>query len=94
MNRVRMMIVAFVALALSGVVTYMAYRLLSSRLAPSPDKTVSIVVAVEKLGLGTRIGPGQVRTVAWPKALLPEGVFREWSYPSAALLIQTSDLRQ
>ncbi len=77
MNRVRMMIVAFVALTLSVVVTFLAYRLLSSRLAPSPDQTVQIVVALEKVGVGTRIGPEHVRTVAWPKALLPEGGFSD-----------------
>ena len=77
MNRVRMLIIAFVALALSGVVTFMAYRLLSSRLAPSPAQTTPVVVAVEKIGLGARIGPAQVRTVAWPKALRPEGTFSD-----------------
>jgi len=72
-----MLVVAFVALALSLVVTFLAYRLLSSRLAPSPEQTVQIVVAVEKIGVGTRIGPQHVRTVAWPKALLPEGGFAD-----------------
>ena len=77
MNRVRMMIVAFVALTLSVVVTFLAYRLLSSRLAPSPEQTVQIVVALDKVGIGTRIGPEHVRTVAWPKALRPEGAFSD-----------------
>src|SRR5262249_4040187 len=73
MNRSRMLIFAFFALALSVFVTYYAYKMLSNRLYPPSEETISVVVAGEKLSLGTRLTEQQVRTVAWPKATLPEG---------------------
>ena len=73
MNRSRMLIFAFFALALSVFVTYYAYRMLSNRLYPPTEETVNVVVANEKLSLGTRLTEQQVKVVAWPKATLPEG---------------------
>jgi len=40
-----MLVFAFFALALSGLVAYYAYRMLSNRLAPPTEETVAIVVA-------------------------------------------------
>src|SRR5262245_33372237 len=75
MNRTRMLVFAFFALALSGLVAYYAYRMLSNRLAPPAEETVQVVVASEKLALGNRLTDQQLRLVSWPKATLPEGVF-------------------
>ena len=77
MNRTRMVVFAFFALALSGAVTYYAYRMLSNRLSPPTDETVPIVVAAEKLSLGTRLTEQQLRIANWPKANLPEGRFSD-----------------
>ena len=77
MNRSRMMIFAFFALALSGLVAYYAYRVLSNRLGPPVDETVQIVVAAEKLSLGNRLTEQQLRVANWPKANLPEGHFAD-----------------
>ena len=77
MNRTRMIVFAFFALALSGLVAYYAYRMLSNRLAPPTEETVQIVVAGEKLTLGNRLTDAQLRTASWPKANLPEGHFSD-----------------
>ncbi|MEK6321630.1 MAG: Flp pilus assembly protein CpaB [Acidobacteriota bacterium] len=77
MNRSRMLIFAFFALALSGLVAYFAYRVLSNRLSPPVEDTVQIVVAVEKLTLGNRLTEQQLRVANWPKANLPEGHFSD-----------------
>ncbi|MFY9570664.1 MAG: Flp pilus assembly protein CpaB, partial [Blastocatellia bacterium] len=70
----RMLILAVLALALSGAVAYYAYRILKNRLSPS-DETVQIVVALEKLSLGARITEQQLRLTPWPKATPLEGSF-------------------
>ena len=77
MNRTRMIVFAFFALALSGLVAYYAYRMLSNRLAPPTEETVAIVVAAEKLSLGNRLTETQLRVANWPKANLPEGHFSD-----------------
>jgi pilus assembly protein CpaB len=77
MNRTRMIVFAFFALALSGLVAYYAYRMLSNRLAPPTEETVSIVVATQKLNLGDRITEQHLRVAAWPVANLPEGRFSD-----------------
>jgi len=77
MNRTRMIVFALFALALSGLVAYYAYRMLSNRLAPPADETVQIVVATEKLILGNRLTDTQLRVADWPKATLPDGIFSD-----------------
>jgi len=77
MNRTRMVVFALFALALSGAVTYYAYRMLSNRLSPPTEETVQIVVAAEKLSLGTRLAEQHLRIANWPKANLPEGRFSD-----------------
>jgi len=77
MNRTRMIVFAFFALALSGLVAYYAYRMLSNRLAPPTEETVQIVVASEKLTLGNRLTEQQLRVANWPIANLPEGRFSD-----------------
>ncbi len=76
MNRNRMLVLAVVALILSGAVTYLAYRLLQSRLKPVDDIT-QVVVATEKLPLGTRLTEKQVKLSPWPKATPIQGSFSD-----------------
>jgi len=76
MNRNRMLILAVVALILSGGVTYLAYRVLQTRLRP-PDVTTQIVVAAKKLDLGMPITKDDVQLVAWPKSAQLEGSFND-----------------
>jgi pilus assembly protein CpaB len=72
----RMLILTVVALALSVGVAYYAYRLLESRLSPS-DETTQIVVALEKLPLGSRLTEQQLRLTPWPTATPLEGSFAD-----------------
>jgi pilus assembly protein CpaB len=70
----RMLILAVFALALSAAIAYYAYRILKNRLNPS-DETTQIVVALEKLPLGSRLTEQQLRLSPWPKATPLEGSF-------------------
>lgn len=73
-----MLILAIIALILSGGVTYLAYRLLKSRLQPVEDNA-QIVVAAEQLPLGTRLIEKQVKVVSWPKSTPVAGSFSDAS---------------
>jgi pilus assembly protein CpaB len=75
MNRTRMVIITLIALSASGLVTFLAYRMLSRRLNPTSEDMTEIVVAAEKLTLGTRLTKSQLRMVPWPKAVALEGSF-------------------
>ena len=77
MNRTRMLVFAFFALALSGLVAYYAYKMLSNRLAPPTEQTVAIVVASQKLNLGDRVTEQNLKLTNWPAASLPEGRFTD-----------------
>ena len=77
MNRLRMLILAAFSLLLSGVVTFVAYRMLKNRLTTKPTEEVQIVVATQKLSLGTRLTAEHLRTVAWPKSATIEGGFAD-----------------
>lgn len=72
MNRNRMLVLAAVALLMSGAVTYLAYRVLQARIQP-PQATTKIVVAAKKLELGYRITKDDVRLADWPKSTPLEG---------------------
>jgi pilus assembly protein CpaB len=74
MNRNRMLVLAIVALILSGGVTYLVYHVMQSRLQPA-QVTSKVVVASRRLGLGSRITNDDVKLVDWPKSALLEGSF-------------------
>jgi len=75
MNRNRMLMLAFVALALSGVVTFLSYRLIRDKLRPADD-TANIVVVTQRVSLGMRLTPAQLRMAPWPKAAMCPACFR------------------
>lgn len=72
MNRNRMLILAVVALMLSGGVTYLAYRVLQTRITP-PAETVQVVVAAKPLPVGVRLMKEDVTLAGWPKATPLQG---------------------
>jgi pilus assembly protein CpaB len=76
MNRTRMMALAGVALVLSLAVTMFTYRVLRNRLQPPPEMG-QIVIANEKMSLGTRLTIADVRLVPWPRAVPIEGSFQD-----------------
>jgi pilus assembly protein CpaB len=75
MNRFRMMVIAFICLALSILVTIVVYRSLDRRLNPRAAGISQVVVAAEKLPLGTRLEESHLRAIAWPANSVPEGTF-------------------
>jgi pilus assembly protein CpaB len=69
-----MLVFAFFAVALSVLVAFLAYRVLQSRLTVSSDNA-QIVVAVEKLSVGTRLTEQQLRLAPWPSNIPMQGSF-------------------
>lgn len=76
MNRNRMLVLAIVALILSGGVTYLAFKVLQTRLKPA-EVTDKVVVAAKKLPLGYRLTKNDVKLVEWPKSTPLEGSFND-----------------
>jgi pilus assembly protein CpaB len=72
MNRTRMLMLASVALVLSVAVTFLTYRLLRQRLQP-PDEMTTIVVASQRIALGSRLTAQDIRVAPWPKAAVVAG---------------------
>lgn len=75
MNRTRLLLIGLVALLLSGFVTVIVYRELDSRLNPVVEEDAQIVVAAEKLQLGTRLEAFHLKTAPWPKGTPIDGSF-------------------
>ena len=75
MNRTRLLLIGLVALLLSGFVTVIVYRELDSRLNPTVEEEDQIVVAAEKLQLGTRLEAYHMKTSPWPKGTPIDGSF-------------------
>jgi pilus assembly protein CpaB len=69
-----MLVLALFSLALSAVIALFAYRFLQARLS---SEMTQIVVATQRLSLGTRLAPEHLRVVSWPKASLPAGSFSD-----------------
>ena len=67
-----MLVLAIVALILSAGVTYLAYRVLQTRLQPA-EATSKVVVAAKKLELGYRITKDDVKLADWPKSTPLQG---------------------
>jgi pilus assembly protein CpaB len=78
MNRNRWLILGALALTMSVFVTLSVYRVLQNRLRP-PEQTIQIVVAAQKLPLGTRLTESSVRLASWPKSMPLEGSFSDAS---------------
>ena len=76
MNRTRMLILAGVSLVLSLVVSLIAYNILRNRTDREVDHS-QVVIAIEKIPLGTRIERSQLQTVAWPQSVPLEGAYTE-----------------
>lgn len=76
MNRNRMLFLAVVAILLSGVIAFLAYRMLKTRLGAT-EETMQIVVAADKLNLGTRLAAQHLRLASWPANAPLEGRFTD-----------------
>ncbi len=62
-----MLVLAAIALILSGGVTYLAYRVLQTRLKPA-DETTQVVVAAKIITMGSRLTKEDVQLANWPRS--------------------------
>jgi pilus assembly protein CpaB len=75
MNRNRLLMIGFVALAIAGLVSIAVYRNLQSSRGGNQAPGEEIIVAADDLQVGTKIDERDIRLVRFPSADLPAGVF-------------------
>jgi pilus assembly protein CpaB len=79
MNRNRLLLIGFIALALGAFVSFVVYRNLQSKAASKVVPGEEVVVAAEDLQVGTKIEDKDVRLVRFPSADLPAGCYHQRS---------------
>ena len=78
MARMRVLLVLLVAIAAGGGLAYGTYNYVRNVPASAASvPTRPVVVAALDLGVGAAIRPEDVRTIEWPAAALPAGVFEK-----------------
>jgi pilus assembly protein CpaB len=75
MNRTRLLLIGFVALALGAVVSYAVYRTLQTRSGADTPPGVEVVVAANDIGVGAKVTESDVKLVRFPAADLPSNIF-------------------
>jgi pilus assembly protein CpaB len=75
MNRTRLLLIGFVALALGAIVSYAVYRTLQTRSGADTPPGVEVVVAANDIGVGAKVAEGDVKLVRFPAADLPSNIF-------------------
>ena len=75
MNRTRLLMIGFVALALGAFVSVSVYRTLQARTASGNEPGVDVVVATSDLQVGARVMDKDARVVKFPTSLVPPGAF-------------------
>jgi len=77
MNRNRLLLIGFIALALGAFVSLVVYRNLQSRTTSKAPPGEEVVVAAEDLQVGTKIEDKDIRLVRFNSADLPAGCFHQ-----------------
>jgi pilus assembly protein CpaB len=75
MNRNRLLLIGFVALALGAFVSLVVYRNLQSRAGSKAPPGEDVVVASDDLQVGTKLEDKDIRMVHFPSENLPTGTF-------------------
>jgi len=75
MNRNRLLLIGFVALAMGAFVSFVVYRNLQSRTESKTPPGEEVLVAANDLQVGVKIEDKDLRAVRFPSADLPAGVF-------------------
>jgi pilus assembly protein CpaB len=75
MNRTRLLLIGFVALALGAIVSYAVYRALQTRTGADATPGVEVVVAANDIAVGAKVAESDVRLVRFPAADLPSNIF-------------------
>ncbi len=77
MNRNRLLLIGFIALALGAFVSLVVYRTLQSKAGSKAPPGEEVVVAADDLQVGTKIEDKDVRLVRFPSGDLPVGCFHQ-----------------
>src|SRR5580698_2589308 len=77
MNRNRLLLIGFIALALGAFVSLIVYRTLQSRAGSKTTQGEDVVVAADDLQVGTKIDDKDIRVVHFPSGDLPDGRYRQ-----------------
>jgi pilus assembly protein CpaB len=75
MNRNRLLMIGFVALAIAGLVSLAVYKNLSATRGGNQAPGEDILVAADDLQVGTKVEDKDIKFVRFPSADLPQGVF-------------------
>jgi pilus assembly protein CpaB len=75
MNRNRLLLIGFIALALGAFVSFIVYRNLQARTTSKTAPGEEVVVAAEDLQVGTKIEDKDIRLARLPSDSLPAGCF-------------------
>jgi pilus assembly protein CpaB len=75
MNRNRLLLIGFIALAMGVFVSFVVYRDLQSRTSSKTPPGEEVLVAADDLQVGTKIDDKDIRLVRFASADLPAGVF-------------------
>src|SRR5713226_2161737 len=75
MNRTRLLMIGFVALALGAIVSFAVYRALQSRSGGDIPPGVEVVVAADNIAVGAKVEDRDVKVVRFPAADLPPNCF-------------------
>jgi len=89
MNRNRLLLIGFIALALGAFVSMVVYRNLQSRTNSKAPLGEEIVVAADDLQVGTKIEDKDVRLVRFPSGELPVGCFHQKTKVVGRGVVQT-----
>lgn len=76
MNRTRLLMIGFVALALGAIVSYSVYRTLQTRTGGDAPPGVEVVVAANDIPVGAKVGETDAKLVRFPAGDLPSNAFR------------------
>jgi pilus assembly protein CpaB len=79
MNRNRLLLIGFVAIALGGFISLSVYRSLESSTAANRRAGAGVLVAADNIQLGARIEEKDLKLVSMPEADVPQGSFRDKS---------------
>jgi pilus assembly protein CpaB len=75
MNRTRLLLIGFVALALGAIVSFSVYRTLQTRTGGDVAPGVVVVVAANDIPVGAKVGESDVKEVRFPSSDVPPNCF-------------------
>src|ERR1700680_8106 len=75
MNRTRLLMIGFVALALGAVVSFAVYRALKSGTGGDAPPGVDVVIAANDIPVGAKVEERDVKVVRFPSSDLPPNCF-------------------